>query len=271
MSAVDWKPAAESLAADLRRVFGDRLRSLVAYGSHLDGDDHAPLTCLALVSTLTADDLHGCATHATRWARGHIATPLILPEHEFRRSLDAFPLEYGEIIRAHERVLGENPFVDLEIAPADLRRACETQIKSHLVHLREGYIESGGRPDAVAELVIASAPGFTALLRNVARLNGVMSSGSSQLDAQRPQQASEGESRGATSERPAEPREHRTSNRGDATHQGARAAGLPAHVVADILALEQTPGTAGVDAARLFPEYLAAVERLAGAVDGWRD
>ncbi|HKE82380.1 MAG TPA: hypothetical protein VKB50_01430 [Vicinamibacterales bacterium] len=235
MSAVDWKPAAESLAADLRRVFGDRLRSVVAYGPHLDGDDNAPLTCLALVSTLTADDLHGCATHATRWARGHIATPLILPEHEFRRSLDAFPLEYGEIMRAHEQVLGENPFVDLEIASADLRRACETQIKSHLVHLREGYIESGGRPDAVADLVTASAPGFTALLRNVARLNGVIS-----------------------------------NDRGDATHQGARAAGLPEHVVADILALEQKPGTAGVDAARLFPEYLAAVERLAGAVDGWR-
>jgi|SRR5262245_1805090 len=235
MSAVDWKPAAESLAADLRRVFGDRLKSLVAYGPHLDGDDNAPLTCLALVSTLTADDLHGCATHATRWARGHIATPLILPEREFRQSLDAFPLEYGEIIRAHEQVLGENPFVDLEIASADLRRACETQVKSHLVHLREGYIESGGRPDAVADLVTASAPGFTALLRNVARLNGVNS-----------------------------------NDRADATHQGARAAGLPGHVVADILALEQKPGTAGVDAARLFPEYLAAVERLAGAVDGWR-
>jgi hypothetical protein len=239
MSAVDWKPAAESLATDLRRVFGDRLRSVVAYGPHLDGDDNAPLTCLALVSTLTADDLHGCATHASRWARSHVATPLILPEHEFRRSLDAFPLEYGEIIRAHEQVLGENPFANLEIAPSDLRRACETQIKSHLVHLREGYIESGGRPDAVADLVTASAPGFTALLRNVARLNGVLSSGHS-------------------------------NDRADATHQGARAAGLPEHVVAAILALEQKPGTAGVDAARLFPEYLSAVERLAGAVDGWR-
>jgi len=235
MSAVEWKPAAESLAADLRRVFGDRLKSVVAYGPHLDGDEAAPLTCLALVTTLTADDLHGCATHATRWARGNVATPLILPEHEFRRSLDAFPLEYGEIIRAHERVLGENPFADLTIAPADLRRACETQIKSHLVHLREGYIEAGGRPNAVADLVIASTAGFTALLRNVARLNGVMS-----------------------------------NERADATYQGARAAGLPEHVVAAILALEQKRGAAGVDAARLFPEYLAAVEQLAGAVDGWR-
>jgi hypothetical protein len=233
MSA-EWKPAAESLAADLRAVFRDRLRSVVAYGPHLDGDAAAPLTCLALVSSLTLDDLHACAKQAPRWARARVATPLILPEHEFRRSLDAFPLEYGEIMRAHAHISGENPFAGIAIAREDLRRACETQIKSHLVHLREGYIESGGTPGAVAELVAASAPAFTALLRNVARLNGVM-----------------------------------TSDRTDATRQGARGAGLPEHVVDDVAALEQRPGHAGVDAARLFPEYLAAVEQLARAVDAW--
>jgi len=231
---VDWKPAAESLATDLRRVFGDRLKSVVAYGPHLDGDDHAPLTCLALVGSLTADDLHACATNTAKWHRSQVATPLILPEQEFRRSLDAFPLEYGEIIRAHERVFGDNPFAGVEIAPDDLRRACETQIKSHLVHLREGYIESGGSPTAVADLITAAAPGFTALLRNVARLNGVM-----------------------------------TGDRADATRRGARAAHLPEHVVADALALEHKPGNSGVDAARMFPDYLAAVEQLARSVDAW--
>jgi hypothetical protein len=232
--SVDWKPAAESLVTDLRRVFGDRLKSVVAYGAHLDGDDHAPLTCLALVSSLTADDLHACATTMAKWHRAQVATPLILPEQEFRRSLDAFPLEYGEIIRAHERVFGDNPFSGVQIAPEDLRRACETQVKSHLVHLREGYLESGGRPAAVADLVTAAVPGFTALLRNVARLNGVT-----------------------------------TGDRADATRRGARAADLPEHVVADVLALEHKPGNSGVDAARMFPDYLAAVEQLARTVDTW--
>ena len=110
-----WQTAARSLAADLRAVFGDRLRSVVAYGPHLEGDADAPLTCLALVTSLTTDDLQGCATLATRWERAHVATPLILPESEFRRSLDAFPLEYGEIIRAHDRVFGDDPFADVAI------------------------------------------------------------------------------------------------------------------------------------------------------------
>ena len=34
--------------------------------------------------------------------------------------------------------------------PADLRRACEVQARSHLLHLREGYIETRGRSDALA-------------------------------------------------------------------------------------------------------------------------
>jgi hypothetical protein len=230
-----WSAAAKSLAADLRSVFGDRLRSVVVYGPHLEGDGDAPLTCLALVASLTADDLQGCARLAPRWARAQVATPLILPESEFRRSLDVFPLEYGEIIRAHERVFGDDPFAGVAISPDDLRRACETQIKSHLVHLRETFIESGGKPGALASLVKASAPAFTALLRNVARLNGVL-----------------------------------TSDRAEATRLGAQAVQLSEHLVADLLSLEHSRGIVAVDSARLFPEYLAASEQLANAVDAWR-
>ena len=216
-------------------MFGDRLRSVAAYGPHVEGDTTVPLTCLALVANLTTEDLNACATLSPRWGRSHIGTPLILPEAEFRRSLDAFPLEYGEIIRSHHIVFGNNPFIDISIAPGDLRRACETQIKSHLVHLREAFIESGGRPGAVASLVTASAPAFMALLRNVARLNGVL-----------------------------------TSDRGEATRLGAQAVRIPEQLVSDLLSLEHSSGMAVVDSARLFPQYLAAVEHLAHAIDTWR-
>ncbi|HVQ15988.1 MAG TPA: hypothetical protein VMS40_20450, partial [Vicinamibacterales bacterium] len=150
-------------------------------------------------------------------------------------SLDTFPLEYGEIIRAHELVYGDNPFISATIAADDVRRACELQAKSHLVHLREAFIESGGKPTDVAELVATSAPAFTQLLRNVARLNRVT-----------------------------------TSDRSEVTRAGARAVGIPEELVADMLNLERRPGVPATDPSRLFPEYLAAVEQLARAVDGWR-
>ncbi len=39
-----WRDAAAALADDLKTVFGPRLRSVVAYGAHLDGDSAAPIT-----------------------------------------------------------------------------------------------------------------------------------------------------------------------------------------------------------------------------------
>ena len=230
-----WQSAAQGLVGDLRNVFGDRLRSVVAYGPHIDGHQATPLTCLALVTNHGVSDFEACARHTARWRRHRIAAPLVLSETEFHTSLDAFPLEYGEIIRTHQRVYGSDPFDRVTIAPADLRRACETQIKSHLVHLREGFLESGGEPAAVADLVEASAPAFTALLRHVAWLVG-------------------------------SPVRERLA----ATRVGARAAELPDGLVTDLIALEQKPGMRAGDLARLFPEYLQAVEQLARTVDSWR-
>ena len=227
--------ASARLVADLRHVFGDRLRSVVAYGPHAEGVTDAPFTCLALVTTLTIADLDACANVARSWKREHLATPLVLREEEFRDSLDVFPLEYGEIIRTRVVVYGDDPLANVAIPAGDLRRACEAQVKSHLVHLREGYIETGGRPRQVAELVQASAPAFAALLRNVARLAGVHS-----------------------------------TDRMSATHDGARAAGLPEGIVADVLALERPASVPTADAARLFPDYLGVVQQLADAVDTWQ-
>jgi hypothetical protein len=234
--ASTWRGPVESLVADLRGVFGDRLRSVCVYGPHAEGDGASgPVTCLAIVASLTGADLEACGRAVHRWHRDGLATPLILPAAEFTRSVDAFPLEYAEMQRAHARVHGDDPFAAIEIAHEDLRRACETQVKSHLLHLREEYMEAAGRPGLVAELVEASAPAFAALLRNVARLQGVA-----------------------------------PGDRAAATREGARRAGLPDGIVADILALEQPSGVGTTDAARIFPEYLASAEQLARFVDAWR-
>jgi hypothetical protein len=229
------RPTATLLLDELRAIFGVRLRSLVAYGAAAEGATDTPLTCLALVTSLGAADLEACAGRVQQWRREGLAVPLILPEEEFRRSFDAFPLEYSEMQRAHERIFGHDPFDGISIAQEDLRRACETQVKSHLMHLREGYIASGGQPQAVAELVTGSAPAFAALLRNVGRLVGVTS-----------------------------------LERMEATRDAARATGLAEGVVADILALEQPAAMPSADPARLFPDYLTAVEQLAKMVDAWR-
>lgn len=228
-----WEGLAHTLVADLQVIFAGRLLSVTAYGPSFDEHVSSRLTSVALVTTLTHEDLDACARLVRHWTRAGIATPLILPDEEFRRSLDTFPLEYAEMMASHVLVFGRDPFDGITIDPNDIRRACEKQVKSHLLHLREGYIEAHGDPLAIAQLVADSAPSFGALLRGVARL----------LNAQ------------ATSS--------------DLAAAGARATGLPEHVVVQVLSLGHT-GSRSADGARLFQDYLTAVEHLAHAVDTWR-
>jgi len=231
-------PSVATLLADLRQIFGQQLVSLVVYGGSGDGPQHpGPARCLALVDTLGAAELDGCARRVHAWHTLGLATPLILPEREFRESLDAFPLEYGAIIRRHEVAHGPDPFVGARINPEDARRACETQVKSHLVHLREAYLEAANAPREVAALVAASIPAFASLLRHVAWLGG---DGNAAVDA------------GLS-----------------VAHAGARLAGLPDGLMDALLPLEHDRGLASGDPARLFPEYLAAVEQLARFVNNW--
>lgn len=156
------------LAADLQRIFGARLQSLVAYGN-LEGDPDGVHT-LALVQHLTFQDLSACVPLAAGWRTSGFAVPLILTMDEFRRTLDVFPIEYGGIIARHVVIAGINPFTGLEVNEADLRRACELQVKSHLIHLREGYLENGADGPALARMVAASSPMLNALVANIERL-----------------------------------------------------------------------------------------------------
>lgn len=228
-------PAVATLLADLQRLFTSRLAALVVYGGQ---QGPGPTRCLALVDGLSAQDLEACARQVRAWQKAGLATPLVLPATEFRDSLDAFPLEYGAIIRWHHVVHGDDPFAGAHISAEDTRRACETQIRSHLVHVREGYIEAADSPGDIAALISASVPAFAALLRHVAWLCG---------DAA-----------------------HAVESGRSIAHLGAQLAGLSAGTVDALLQLEHDAGLASGDAARLFPEYLAALDQLARFINGWR-
>jgi hypothetical protein len=217
---------------DLQHIFGGRLQAFVAYGE----PDAAPAPSLALVESINAGDLAACAARAAAWQRAGCATPLLLTTEEFAGSLDAFPIEYGAILDTHRVLHGANPFAGLTIRDEDLRRAVEVQVKSLLVHLRENYVEASGRPSDVSALVVDSAPAFAQLLRHIARLDGVVCTTGAELA-------------GYASGRPR----------------------LDARVIGDVLALARNSNDSGVDAAKLYPDYLAAVGSLWRFIDRWRE
>jgi len=228
----DERIALDELAVELGRVFGSRLRSVAAYGLEAPAAARRLLHTIALVDRLSFEDLAKCVPLASGWRRRSLAVPLILELEEFLRTLDVFPLEYGDIIAHHVMVWGNDPFGGARVAPADLRRACELSAKSHLIHLREAFLETAGDPDAVGRLVAASAPAFAALLRNIARL------------------ADDHES--------------------DLAATAERQIGIPGEVVREVLSAGAGARSSIAEPTALLSRYIAASERVWEYVDTWR-
>ena len=239
-----WRQAVEALHADLLKVVDVRLRALVVYEAHgllgdappPDGDirhdDH--VHTLAVIEGLGYWDLARLAPLADTWARRGLAVPLFFAPGELRRSLDAFPLEFGQMVARHVVIAGADPFEGLDVADRDLRRACEAQARSHLLHLREGFIQSAGNPKALAALVAASAIPLRALLVNLARLHGVQADSADALAAF-------------------------VAGRLRLRLDGLR----------PLLSAKRPADLSEADAGAFFPAYLAAVEQLVTLIDEW--
>jgi hypothetical protein len=222
----------DALAIDLRRVFGERLLSLVAYGLSRPSPPPRMIHSLALVERLSFADLAACTPLAAGWRRRSLAVPLLLEREEFFRTLDVFPLEYGDIIAHHVVIVGRDVFGGTRVSANDVRRACELAAKSHLIHLREGYLETSGNPNAVSDLIAASAPAFRALLDNIARLA-----------------ADDGE---------------------DVAETAERQIGIPASVVRDVFSTGEGTRSSIAEPTALLARYIAAAERVWEYVDTWR-
>ena len=151
------------MAADLRRVFGDRFVALVA------GQGGA---AAAFAREIRTDDLEAMGAIAGAWHHDGLATPLLMTPGEFERSLDTFPGEYQALIDQHIVIDGTSPLAHARVSPDDLRRACEAQARGHLIHLRQGWIDESAHAHGLAHLIERSAAPLRHVLANLARISG---------------------------------------------------------------------------------------------------
>ena len=186
---------------------------------------------------ITAEDLDRCAAHAAAWHRAGCATPLLLTQEEFAGSLDAFPIEYGEILETHRVIFGASPFQRV----GDCARRSAARVRGAgqeppaFTCARTTSSAAAGRRE-IAALVHEAAPAFAVILRRLARLDGAPADNAAELSAYAARRA-----------------------RARCARRWRRAC------------IGEHPAIgAGVDAARIYPAYLAAVERLWHFIDGWR-
>ncbi|GAB4250915.1 MAG: hypothetical protein Kow00109_26720 [Acidobacteriota bacterium] len=229
----------EEFAKKLREDLGDRVRSIVLYGSAAAGDyleKGSDFNILVVLDRLGLDELRRLVPACRKWRREGNPPPLLFTAERLARSCDVFPIEILDIQEAHRVLWGEDVVANLPVARENLRHQLEYELKARLIQLRQGYLDVEGKAKPLVQLLVRSLSSILVLARAALRLTG-------------------GEA----------PRDKMEALRRLAAHVDF--ATRPFETVFRLKEGSLKPRE--VDAENLFAEYLHSVEQLADGIDRW--
>jgi hypothetical protein len=160
---------------DLLREHSSNIHSFHIVGSAVISDYNEKMSDINSVVLLHNMDLRFIAFLAPlgrKYGKKHIAAPLVMTPEYIAKSLDAFPIELLDFKLIHKTVSGIDILNDLQITRGSLRLQCEREIKTRLIHIRQGYISSLGKKELLSAALVKSITGSMALFRAIIYLLG---------------------------------------------------------------------------------------------------
>lgn len=163
------------LVSKLQKAYGDRLVSVVLYGSAAIGDHtgrYSDINIFCVLSAVTPRELAD-AEPVFRWwrAKGN-PSPLLMSEEEVRTSTDCFPIEFHDMRERHRILHGKDVVADLEIDDSFYRAQVEYQLRAKLLRLRQKGAGVLHDRELLLKLLADSVSTFCVLARHALRLHG---------------------------------------------------------------------------------------------------
>ncbi len=168
-------PVLRKMVRSLRESLADRLVSVVLYGSAARGDFQektSDFNLLVVLDKLDPSMLEILSPIVSKWLRRRQPFPRLFSPELIADSADVFPIEFLDIQAHHVILHGSDPFADLVIHRDQLRLQCERELREKMMRLREGYLETQGKPRALKRLLTESFTTFVALFRGCLHLLG---------------------------------------------------------------------------------------------------
>jgi hypothetical protein len=167
--------AIEQLVEKLRKAYGERLVSVVLYGSAVSGDrdeGFSDYNVVCVLTDITPREL-SAGTEIFRWWRekGN-PSPLLLTEREVSNGADCFPIEFRDIQQNHQVLHGSDPIASVAVDDVFYRAQVEHDLRAKLVRLRQ---KAGGMlsdSDLLCRLLADSVSTFCVLFRHALALHG---------------------------------------------------------------------------------------------------
>lgn len=172
MNATEARTIAADTAKALVNALGERLRSVVLYGSVPRGEyveGVSDINLLLLLDNVDTPTLAAAAAVEARMVERGV-NPLVLEWRERIRAADVFGIELLDMRDAHEVLAGVEPFDGLNVPRQALRLQTERELRTRLLALHSAMLhakENAGVPGAI---LIAALPAFVTYLRAVLRL-----------------------------------------------------------------------------------------------------
>jgi hypothetical protein len=166
----------EQLVERLRRSFGDRLVSVVLYGSAASEEyqsGYSDLNILCILTHVAAKELAD-AEDLFRWWRGEgNPAPLLMSEAELGHATDCFAAEFHDIQRHHRILTGRDVVSGLVIEDSFYRAQVEHDLRAKLLRLRQKASGILSEDDHLLRLLVDSVSTFCVLFRHALVLHGV--------------------------------------------------------------------------------------------------
>jgi predicted nucleotidyltransferase len=143
------------LVEKLRKAYGERLISVVLYGSAACGD-HQPkfsdINVLCVFTNMAPREL-AAGEETIRWWRDHVNSALMLmTEREVSESARCFALEFIDIQAGHRLLYGKDVLSGLAVDRQFYRAQVERDLRAKLLRLRQKAAGMISHPDLLRRL-----------------------------------------------------------------------------------------------------------------------
>ena len=163
------------LVERLQTAYGDRLESVVLYGSAAGGAHHAKFSdfnVLCALTEVTPKELAAGEDIFRWWREQGSPSPLLLSTEELARSTDSFAIEFHDIKAQHVLLYGKDLISDLQVEGKYYRAQVEHDLRAKLLRLRQkagGMLSDSG---LMRQLLADSLSTFCVLFRHALSLAG---------------------------------------------------------------------------------------------------
>lgn len=163
------------LCDKLRAAYGDRLVSVVLYGSAAVGDytKYSDLNILCVLTRLTPVEMKESEAIFRWWREQGNPSPVLMTREEVRNSTDCFAIEFHDMKDRHRILHGEDVIATLELDDSFYRAQVEHELRAKLLRLRQKAAGLLSDKDHLRRLLVDSISTFCVLFRHALHLHGV--------------------------------------------------------------------------------------------------